>query len=68
LGFLSYLDKKKTAKLQRDILAQQAETNRYAFNKTKADNQHMLEVFNPTAAKTAKDGVLTQSGLASRYI
>ena len=46
LGVMSYLDNKKTADLQRNILSQQAKANDYSYNKTVADNQHVIDVFN----------------------
>ena len=45
LGLLSYLDNKKTAKLQRKAMKQTIEANKYNMNKTKADTAHLAKVF-----------------------
>lgn len=47
LGLMSYLDQSKTAKKQRAVLDQQIASNDYSMAKTKADNQHIQDVFNP---------------------
>jgi len=67
LGLMSYLDNKKTADKQRALMDQQYANNDYAMRKTRADNQHILNVFNPKAASTAKDGVVNSNGLAAKF-
>jgi len=65
LGVASYLNSKKTADAQRNLMQQQYDTNKYALDKTKADNQHLLEVFNPSQAKQSSNGIVATGGLAS---
>ncbi len=48
LGLMSYLDQSKTASKQRAIMDQQIASNKYNMAKTKADNQHIQDVFNPS--------------------
>lgn len=47
LGLMSYLDNKKTASAQRNLMNQQAKQNDYNYNKTIADNKHINQIFNP---------------------
>ncbi len=47
LGIASYLDNKKTAGKQRNLMDQEAKQNDYNYNKTVADNKHIQQIFNP---------------------
>jgi len=47
LGLLGYLDQRKTASKQRALMDQQLAANSYNMAKTKRDNEHMRQIFNP---------------------
>lgn len=67
LGFLGYLDNKKTAKLQRNLLGQQIDTNQFLLNQAKGRQEDINKAF---GGNTSSQGLAaaTQAPAAKKVL